>query len=160
MAKRHTSFIFFYINAGVQRFTKWIFDTIKFAILWKGGGGGTYSYMFKDLGPNISFRFEPSWKSTSNQHNFLILFFHRYTIKIICKSKRRKYSIKDQKCILDIVQRKPTVKYAPILDCFLLKKNWGGGWHEPSAFALGHENPLRSSVRAMQFLYRLMMFAL
>lgn len=60
------------------------------------------------------------------------------------------------------MQRKPTVKYAPILDCFLLEKNWGGGggWHEPSAFALGHENPLRSSVRAMQFLYGLMMFAL
>lgn len=43
---------------------------------------------------------------------------------------------------------------------FSIKKNWGGGWHEPSAFALGHENPLRSSVRAMQFLYGLMMFAL
>lgn len=83
-------------------------------------------------------------------------------MKIICKSKRRKNSIKDQKCILDIVQRKPTVKYAPILDCFLLKKlgGGGGGFHGPSAFALGHENPLRSSVRAMQFLYRLMMFAL
>lgn len=43
---------------------------------------------------------------------------------------------------------------------FKKKKGGGGGWHEPSAFALGHENPLRSSVRAMQFLYRLMMFAL
>lgn len=59
------------------------------------------------------------------------------------------------------MQRKPTEKYASILDCILfLKKKKGGGWHEPSAFALGHENPLRSSVRAMQFLYRLMMFAL
>lgn len=60
------------------------------------------------------------------------------------------------------MQRKPTEKYASILDCilFLKKKKGGGGWHEPSAFALGHENPLRSSVRAMQFLYRLMMFAL
>lgn len=48
-------------------------------------------------------------------------------MKIICKSKRRKNSIKDQKCILDIVQRKPTVKYAPILDCFLFKKIGGGG---------------------------------
>lgn len=57
------------------------------------------------------------------------------------------------------MQRKPTEKYASTLDCFLFKKG-GGGWHEPSAFALGHENPLRSSVRAMQFLYRLMMFAL
>lgn len=58
------------------------------------------------------------------------------------------------------MQRKPTEKYASTLDCFLFKKMGGGGWHEPSAFALGHENPLRSSVRAMQFLYRLMMFAL
>lgn len=60
------------------------------------------------------------------------------------------------------MQRKPTEKYASILDCILFfkKKKGGGGWHEPSAFALGHENPLRSSVRAMQFLYRLMMFAL
>lgn len=151
---------FFYINAGVQRFTKWIFDTIKFAILWKGGGG-TYSYMLKDLGPNISFRFEPFWKSTSNQHNFLILFFHRYTIKIICKSKRRKNSIKDQKCILDIYSAEKTDRKICINPrLFSILKNGGGGWHEPSAFALGHENPLRSSVRAMQFLYRLMMFAL